>query len=171
MYKMSKTDRKDPDQEVKDFIFNVFRSLGFDSVLARTVGVLFIEPEEVSMEDLAKQTGYSISSISTKMKLLANTGSIQRIKKPGSKRVYFYMEKDIKKIMLKKINALSEAYFDPAKEKLPQIIDSYKKSIRKSKDANMKEKLRIVESYSKDIETVSNMIRRFRDELKSLIKD
>ena len=68
-----------------------------DSSLAILLAVLYLEPNEISMEDLAKKTGYSLASISIKLKSLEYFFMVKKYTKPKSKRVYVYMEKDFTK--------------------------------------------------------------------------
>ena len=67
----------------------IAKSFGLDDLSSKVVSVLYLEPEEVPMEDLAKKTGYSLASISNTMRVLGNMGFVQRIKKPGTKKIYF----------------------------------------------------------------------------------
>ncbi len=122
----------------------IAKSFGLDDLSSKVVSVLYLEPEEVPMEDLAKKTGYSLASISNTMRLLENMGFVQRIKKPGTKKVYFYMEKDLAKLNIMKINAANEHFIKPAKEFLPQLINKYKSKV---KDEKSRKKLRIIENY------------------------
>ena len=73
-----------PRDEFIDIISKNCQVDGFDELTSKIVGTLFIEPTEVALEDLAKMTGYSLSAVSTAMKLVVRTGLVKRMKKPGS---------------------------------------------------------------------------------------
>lgn len=112
----------------KDFIEywqQIGRMSGLDSISSTIIGTLFLE-DDLSLDELAEKTGYSLSSISNKIKFLETIGIIQRFKKPGSKKVYAKIEKDMfkmfKEILLKKqMNQMSFA-----KSQLPKIIENNK---------------------------------------------
>lgn len=157
-----------PDQEIQNFIYGIFKSFGFDSVLSKIVSILFIEPEEVSLEELSRQTGYSLSSISTKMKLLTSVGSVERIKKPGSKKVYFYMDNDMKKIMTKKIDVTFDLYLNPVRDKLPALIKEYKENTKGSRDEKDKKKIKILEDYHKDMMGIRLLLEKFKQDMQKL---
>lgn len=158
----------DPDAEFKEFIFNVFKSLGFDTLIGKVVSILFLEPREVSMEELAEKTGYSLSSISTKTKMLVESGAAQRVKKPGSKKIYFHMENDVKKLMLGKFDVMFRVYLNPAIENLPGIIKRYKENTKGTKNQAQRDKLKNIENYHRDIVLISRLFQKFIDDVKKL---
>jgi len=134
--------KESPKDDFIELITEVNRGRGLDELTSEIIGILFIEPKEVSLDELAKRTGYSLSAVSTSMKLLVSSGLMKRKGKPKSKKLYFYMEKDMFvswKQMIDKIMA-NIAYL---KSKVPGIIDSYKNA---TYEGSRQEK-RIVERY------------------------
>lgn len=90
----------------EDFIqygINVFKNLGLDNLSASIASILFIEPTELSLLELSEKTGYSLVSISNKMRFLEKLGIITRIKKPKSKRIFYFIDKSIIKVMERKM--------------------------------------------------------------------
>lgn len=120
---------------------------GFDELTSKIVGTLFIEPEEVALEDLAKMTGYSLSAVSTAMKLVVRTGLVKRLKKPGSRKVYFYMEKDLIKVTMQLMQRKYDLVITKTKKEIPKIIEKY--GNEKSKAS--KEELQIIKKYRNQI--------------------
>ncbi len=132
------------DKDVMGFLSTLMKSYGLNDLPAKVTGALYIETEDVSMDYVARKTGYSLASISNTMKMLETMGVVQRIKKPGTKKVFFYMEKDLIRLNVMKINAMQNNFIKPAKETLPRIIKKYKNKV---KDNKSKQKLRIIENY------------------------
>ena len=132
------------DNDVMGFLSTLMKSYGLNDLPAKVTGALYIETEDVSMDYVARKTGYSLASISNTMKMLETMGVVQRIKKPGTKKVFFYMEKDLIRLNVMKINAMQNNFIKPAKETLPRIIKKYKNKV---KDNKSKQKLRIIENY------------------------
>ena len=131
----------------KDFIdyFNTFgKAFGWGDMPTTVIAILYIEPDPVAMEEIVKRTGYSLASISNMMKMLETMGFVTRIKKPKTKKAYFYMEKDIVKLNKQKLVIAYETGIKPAKDILPQIIKKYE---NKAKDAQAQKKLEIVRDY------------------------
>jgi DNA-binding transcriptional regulator GbsR (MarR family) len=138
------------------------KSSGLDEISSTVFALLYIEPEEIAMEDIAKQTGYSLASISNKLKLLEQAGFARRIKKPGTKKIYLYMEKDYFSVLKKQLEAVKEARIRIVKEKMPLIISEYKSAVKSEKD---KKKLRIIENYYSQIMKLEIIITDFAKQL------
>jgi len=135
---------------------------GLDEATARIVAVLFLEPKELSLEELAKKSGYSLSSTSTSIKFMEASWMITKFKKPHSKKIYLKIENDIMSVMLKILMHKREAIIKGTKEKLPLIIEEYKKSKAD------KQELKIIERYYRDViigeKIISEMIRRIESQ-------
>ncbi len=141
-----------------------FKQNGFDDCTSKIVGIIYIEPKEISLETVSDKTGYSLSGVSTAMKLLVNMGIIKRIKKPKSRKVYFFMEKDMVACMLDHMKKNYELSLLASKEVLPKIIDRYKIKRQESSD----EELKIIEQYYKQVVAFEDVMKNFIAELEHL---
>ena len=65
-----------PKEDFVELLTEVNRRKGLDELTSRIIGILFIEPYEVSLDELSERTGYSMSAVSTAMKLLLGSGII-----------------------------------------------------------------------------------------------
>ena len=86
-------------EELNKEIMALFQEMGRgqglnDDLLMIIFSTLYLEPEPIAMEELAKKTGYSLASISNKTKLLEPIMDITRTRNPGSKK-YIYTWKKI----------------------------------------------------------------------------
>ncbi|MBN2014346.1 MAG: hypothetical protein JW778_04125 [Candidatus Altiarchaeota archaeon] len=136
------------DSAAIEFMANLGRNHGLGELQSKVIGLLYIEPEEISLEEIAEKTGYSLASISNTMKMLEAFGMVQRIKKPRTKKVYFYMEKNLARLNIMKLNAVLNNFIKPNKDILPALIEKYRNKVR---DEKSKKKLRIVENYYKQM--------------------
>jgi HTH-type transcriptional regulator, osmoprotectant uptake regulator len=150
-----------------DFYCNVGKGVGADSLMSTIIAILYLEPKEMAMEQLAKKTGYSLASISNKARLLEGMGMIRKVKKPGTKKVYLYMEKDMGKIMKEHLIKKQEHLITYAKKSLPDIIKASKKS---AKSDVQKEKVKILQGYYKHMLKFENLINSMLKELDKLEK-
>ena len=143
-----------PKEEFRELLCEISRRKGLNELSSRIFGTLYAEPREISLEELSERTGYSMSSVSTIMKLMCDSEMIKRIKKPKSKKVYFYMEKNIvsKLLDMMKENQKIILY---AKEKVPKIIQRYKS------EKMPKRELEIVENYFKQLKIMEDTLKRF----------
>ncbi len=148
------------EREFIDLGIKIYKDFGFDSLTSRLIMLLYIEPEEISMDELSEKTGYSLASVSNKMKVLEGLRVVSRIKKPGTKKIFFYMEKDMLKLQKQKIEAFYEKFIEPSKKRLPEIISSAKKA---KLDEVSKKKLEIIKNYSKQVESLDTGLKDFME--------
>lgn len=157
---------KSIEKEFVDFYINVGKSWGLDTLSSKLMGMLYLEPKEICIEKLAEKTGYSLASISNKMRFIETFGVIKRIKKPGSKKVFYYMEKDCIKLTQIHFEKIYASEIIPAKKFMPKLLDKFKK-VKLNNDE--KEKYKIIKNYNKqilDIEKVFQKLTSYLDELK-----
>jgi len=138
---------KSPKEEFIDLMIDNCKIDGLDELSSKIVALLYAEPNELSLEEIAKRTGYSLSTVSTAMKFIERIGLIKRIKKPKSRKVYFYIEKGMIMFSLDVIRKKYERVILPTKQRLPSIIKRYKRE----KSENSKNELKIIENYYKEV--------------------
>ncbi len=114
---------------------------GLDELSSKIIAILYAEPNELSLDEIAKRTRYSLSAVSTAMKFIERIGLIKRIKKPKSRKIYFYMEKGMIRFSLDMIRKKYERVILPTKQRLPSIM----------KSENSKNELKIIENYYKEV--------------------
>lgn len=144
-------------EEYIEFIYSIQKIKGLDDLSAKLIGNLYIATEELSLEELSKKTGYSLSAVSTSLKSMRKMGFVNKMRKPGSKRAYFYMEKDI---VSKFRDILKERYkkiFSISKKKLPKIIEKYESD----KSKTSKHELLIVKNNYKQLLALEKVMSEF----------
>ncbi len=144
------------------------KAKGFDELSSKIWAILYAEPKELSLDELSKRTGYCLSAVSTAMKFMERAQLIKRIKKPKSRKAYFYIEKDILNSFMQLLKRHYNTILLPSKQKLPKIIDRY----RQSKES--KEELIIVQNYYDQIlayeKIVDNTISMLEKEINPINK-
>ncbi|OYT54005.1 MAG: hypothetical protein B6U72_03815 [Candidatus Altiarchaeales archaeon ex4484_2] len=153
------------EEEFAEFFKLLAKTYGMGDLQATVLSVLYLEPNEVAMEEIAKRTGYSLASISNTMKMLEGAGVVRRVKKPGTNKVFFYMEKDLIKLNLQKIKAAYESIINPGKEMLPKIIEKYGGKVG---DRKSREKLRIIENYYHQMIQLDKLLRHMSKKLERM---
>ena len=136
-------------------MYQKFTSMqGMDQLIGSIVAILYLSPKPVAMEDIAKKTGYSLASISNKVKMLEQVEMVSRVNKPGTRKIYLYIDKDLSKMMkglfVKKLAALKMA-----NDSVPKIIDKYKDKAKKPEE---KEKIELLKGYYKQISRFEYLI-------------
>ena len=142
------------DQQFIEFYQNIGRSQGFnDSLLTTIMAMLFLEPKDVAMDDLAKKTGYSLASISNKVKMLEAIGFVKRKSKPGTRKVFLYAEKDFLKVFKQALVKKQENVINLAKKRLPEIV--------KQNKSGDKQKIKMIENYYNQMLKLEKAIQHF----------
>ena len=158
---------KELEEEIKKYFQYIFLVQGMDAAMANILSTLFMELEEIPMEELAEKTGYSLASISSKIKFFEPIGIVKKIRKPGSKKIYLYMEKNFIRSMKKAMQIKQEAIIKHAKEKLPRIISEAKTRAITKED---KEKIKIVKDYYDQVIVFEQIITELMEKLNKLEK-
>ena len=153
------------ENEFTQFMVKVMEGMGFEILSAKLFSITFLGPDEVSLDELEKKTGYSPASVCNKMNLLEHIGMVKRIKKPGTKKVYYYADKDFSEMMKFKINMALEKEINPAKEELPKIIGKYQS---RSLTSTEKRRIEKVKNYYSQIMKFEKVLKRFMQEVEGL---
>lgn len=153
------------EKEAVDVFSSLFQNMGLKDLAVRLLATLYFEPKEISLENLANKTGYSLASISQTMSVLENIGTIQKIRKPGSKKLYYYMEKNLIKLNIQKLRAAQELFVRSIKLKIPPLINEYKNKLKTKEE---KQKMKVLEDYYDQVLEFEKIIIKWRKDLEHL---
>ena len=121
---------------------------GMDPTITRIYMAVFFAEQPIGLEELSERTGYSMSTICTKMPNIEKTFDIVRFKKPGSKKNYNRWENDCRSIIEKRSVILRKFV-----ENMKRTLDEAEELLSSSKDKKARshlEKIRILkDSYLK----------------------
>jgi DNA-binding transcriptional regulator GbsR (MarR family) len=107
--------------EVKNKLYSSFANvaalMGYSEVHGRIMAALTAAGEPMALQDLARETGYSLSSVSTSLDLLEVLGMVRKVKRVGDRRVYVQVEGDLleglkRAIVMKGKKSLDAAFTD-----------------------------------------------------------
>ncbi|WP_198011277.1 GbsR/MarR family transcriptional regulator [Thermococcus sp. PK] len=150
---------------------NTARRFGLSELYGYIYGVLFFEDEPLSFGEIAERTGYSLSHVSTALKLLENIGLVKRIKKPGDKRAYYTAIKNIREWR-------KEAYYKKIEEDVKQTRENLLKALKevendKSEEAEkIRQRIEFALQRNAITEKILNIFLKHEDEkvLKALLE-
>lgn len=114
--------RNEGEEAFLRFVEPTLRKHGFDELSSRLIAALYLEPEPVAMETLARDVGCSLASASTKLRKAEECALIERRRAPGTKRAYYFMPKDRLRFLRKHIETMLQNEVEPARLALPGII-------------------------------------------------
>lgn len=131
---------------------------GMDRPLSTLVALIYLEPQEISLEKLAEKSGYSLSAVSVKVNLLERLGFVTKSRQRSSRKIFVYMEKDMGKTMREMMLERQRRKFAFVREKLPGIIANYRKRAATEQE---KKKLKIMEEYYRQMLQVHGILEKF----------
>ncbi|MCF7799235.1 HTH domain-containing protein [Candidatus Woesearchaeota archaeon] len=151
-----------PIEEYKKIVAEIEQKKGVKVATAKIVAEIFATPEEISIEELANKTKYSLATISNNVSFLEQIGVISRIKKPGSKRIYVTAERDFINILIKSMNKNHEIAVRPLKQILPGLIAEQKKLVKHAQESNrkkqLKEELNIIQQHYEQVRIMEQLL-------------
>jgi len=157
----------DIEKKIIDIGHEIFKGYGVDNSTAQILSILNFESDAISMEELAERTGYSLASISLKIKNIENFWSIKRLHKPGSRKTYLHMEKNLLDAFAIQIRNGFETELDIAKTKIDPLIEEYRGNVTTQEQ---KIKLHTYENYLSEINKFEELIRNIYDQIDRLKK-
>jgi DNA-binding transcriptional regulator GbsR (MarR family) len=129
--------------EIKDRILSTFgqvaSTLGYSPLHGKIIGVLVVKDRPVSLNEVAEETGYSVSMISLSLDLLETLGVIRKTRKPGDRKLYIQLSGDLldtlrRAVVMKVEKSINQSLedFGSAREKLDEYEGPEKESIVKT---------------------------------------
>lgn len=151
--------------ELESVFRGVFRPFGLSEVHSKVVSTLYPEPGDLPLEEIARRTGYSLASVSGAMKLLGGLGIVQRMRKPGTKKVFFYMEKNLFALNISKLRAAHDNMIKTIRESLGPVLEKYKGRLRSEAD---RARLRIMQDYYAQVLEFEGLLKKWTRDLERL---
>jgi DNA-binding transcriptional regulator GbsR (MarR family) len=133
-----------PKEEFIELMADNSKVNGLDELTSCIIAHLYASPKELSLEEIAKRTKYSLSAVSTAMKFLERIGMVRRVRKQGSRKAFFYMEKNLMNYAIELLEKKYERIIMKSKHVLPGIIARYKS---RKLGAEEKKELKVIENY------------------------
>jgi len=99
---------------------NVASSIGYSEVHGRIISVLLAEDRAMSLQELAKRTGYSLSSISISLDLLEIIGIVKKIREFGDRKLYVRVDGDL-------LEGLRNAMLFKLQKEIISTLDEFEK--------------------------------------------
>ncbi len=143
---------EDIEKDIYSSFANLASTIGYSEIHGRIIAALMVSGKKLSLQDLAKKTGYSISTLSLSLDLLEFFGMIKKIKNAGDRKLYIELHGDL-------LEGLKKAF-------VVRIQKSVNDSLRRFSE--YKESLKA--SKSKDSKKVMNVLNILEGEIKRLDK-
>ncbi|MBU0898557.1 MAG: hypothetical protein KKB03_04630 [Nanoarchaeota archaeon] len=145
-------------KEIEERIYSTFSevasSIGYSPLHGKIIGVLLVKSEPTSLQDLAKETGYSASMISLSIDFLEVLGVVKKVKKTGDRKLYLSLHGDL-------LEALKTAIVLRTSKSIKTSLTGFEEAKKDLKD---------ISSTGKDKERIVNTIDVLEKEIKRLDK-
>ncbi|MGM5481371.1 MAG: GbsR/MarR family transcriptional regulator [Nanobdellota archaeon] len=151
----------EPIKDYEELVLEILKAQGAPRVGAKIISIAFTEPEDQSLEELAEKTNYSLATVSNTVRNLEGLRVIERMRKPGSKKIYVKPQRDFIKNFEQNMKTVHNTQISMGLEKLPHIITGLKENIRKTKDKkwkdHFKEHLKVIENHYEQIKLMEEI--------------
>ncbi len=147
------------EKEIENKIYSTFSevasSIGYSPLHGKIIAVLLVKNKPTSLQELAKDTGYSSSMISLSLDFLEVLGVIKKVKKEGDRKLYVGLAGDLleclkRAIIIKLEKSITDSLldFDGTKKKLEGMSGNKAKQVSNTLDILEKE-IRRLNTYVK----------------------
>ena len=144
--------------EIKKNIYTAFSdiasSIGYSDIHGRIIAALLVFDNKLSLEELAKETGYSISTISLSLDFLELLGMIKKVKKVGDRKLYIELQGNL-------LEGLKRAFILKLQKNITEALtnfENYKETLKKLKDDEGKKVLMVLNILEKEIRRLDTYI-------------
>jgi len=152
-------------EEIERDIYSSFATLastiGYSEIHGRIIAALMVSGKKLSLQDLAKKTGYSISTLSLSLDLLEFFGMIKKIKNAGDRKLYIELHGDL-------LEGLKKAFVVRIQKSVNDSLkrfSEYKENLRASKSKESKkvmDALNILEGEIKRLDKYINLLAKLK---------
>ncbi len=126
------------EKRVNDTFAELASTIGFSPIHGKIIGALLVGGRSMTLQRLAKKTGYSSSMISLSLDLLELLGVIKKVKKTADRKLYVNLNSNLlgtlKNVLVMRISkSVSEsvAEFSDARKRLEELNGENKEEVTK----------------------------------------
>ena len=152
---MGKTEKLD---DIEKQIYSTFASVtsvaGYSDLHGKILAVLLVEGKPLSLQEVARKTGYSSSMISLSLDFLEVMGIVKKVKKTADRKLYLELHGDL-------LQALKNAIVMKAKKSASEslmALDEKKKKLKGMKNGQSDKMLKTLEILEKEIKRLEGYI-------------
>lgn len=152
-------------KEIKKEIYSTFAgiasSIGYSEIHGRIIGALIVNKGCLSLKELSKETGYSISTLSLSLDLLELLGMIKKVKKTADRQLYVEMQGNM-------LSGLKNAFLIRIQKSVDNTLEkfeSYKDEVNKMKTGEKKklsDSLNILEKEVNKLNGYLNLLSKIK---------
>jgi DNA-binding transcriptional regulator GbsR (MarR family) len=135
------------ESKIHSLFASLTSSLGYSEIHGHIIGALLVEGRPLSLDELAKKTGYSLASVSLSLDLLEFFGVIKKFRVKGNRKIYIKIDGDL-------LNVLKTLMLIKLQKNIKNTFNEFEKY----KNTNDKKILRTIEILEKEIKRLEKYI-------------
>jgi len=133
------------EKEIRKKIFSTFSdvagSIGYSPLHGEIIGILLVKNKPLSLQEIAKETGYSPGMISLSLDLLEVLGVVKKIKKSGDRKLYVQLSGDL-------LECLKSAILIKVEKNIQNSLTDFDETKKQLKNLKEDEKRRVLETIN-----------------------
>lgn len=153
------TDSRELQNKILSTFGEVASSIGYSSLHGKIIAVLIVKNKPVSLQEVAKETGYSISMVSLSFDLLEVMGVIRRVKKTADRKLYIELSGDL-------IETLKNAIIIKVEKSIKNSLSEFELARKHVESLTEPEK----QQTTKTLETLESQLKRLNNYIRILSK-
>jgi HTH-type transcriptional regulator, glycine betaine synthesis regulator len=145
-------------QEIKKNIYSSFSdiasSIGYSDMHGRIIAALLVNNKKLSLQELADETGYSLSTTSLSLDFLEFLGMIKKIKNAGDRKLYVELQGDL-------LEGLKKAFVVKLQKNIEDSLgafENYKGVLKENSDDESKKVMKVLNTLEDEIRRLKNYI-------------
>lgn len=146
---------EDIERDIYSSFATLASTIGYSEIHGRIIAALMVSGKKLSLQDLAKKTGYSISTLSLSLDLLEFFGMIKKIKNAGDRKLYIELHGDL-------LEGLKEAFVVRIQKSVNDSLkrfSEYKENLRASKSRESKKVMDVLNILEGEIKRLDKYIK------------
>jgi len=112
------------ENKILDTFAEVASTIGYSPLHGKIIGVLLVKNRSMSLQELARETGYSSSMVSLSLDLLEVLGVIKKVKKTADRKLYIELSGDL-------LECLKKAFVMRLEKSISQSLNEFE-NLKKS---------------------------------------
>lgn len=146
---------------IKSGIYSSFSDIatriGYSEIHGMIIGALLVNNRKMALQDLAEETGYSLSTVSLSLDFLELMGMIKKVKNVGDRKLYIELQGDL-------LEGLMKAFVLNLQKNIKITLESFgnfRTELEGLKDEDGKKVKKSLETLENQVKRLENYINMF----------
>ncbi len=142
------------ERDIYSSFASIASAIGYSEIHGRIIAALMVSGNILSLQELSRKTGYSVSTLSLSLDLLELFGMVKKIKNAGDRNLYVELQGDL-------LEGLKRAFVTKLQKSIDESMVSfggYKKALKGSKEEDAKQVMKALEKLEGEIKRLNSYV-------------